>query len=188
MEINKQRFQEIKRFYEKQDQLLLKKQIMLGFDTGIGFWAPTDLDDLVILFKKLFSKKEHQNFCDLGSGDGRVCLVASLFGFKNIIGIEQDMDLHKKGLEAKKLLPKNNHTEVKLLKTDFTKLDDSKKFDKQGYFFIAPDKPFFRDLESSIKYDLKGTLIVNSFEFLPEKLDKIEELITGTSKFSIFRI
>ncbi|HII72697.1 TPA: hypothetical protein HA265_08125, partial [Candidatus Woesearchaeota archaeon] len=72
--------------------------------TSHGYWATSNPVHLFELFKKLNLQK-HKSFVDLGSGDGIVVAVASLF--TKAAGIEVDKELHKDALEMRQKLKLN---------------------------------------------------------------------------------
>ena len=72
------KFQEIKKEYDDFDKALMKQGRLPMKDTGIGFWNASPSSDVFELFKKL-QLQNYKHLLDLGSGDGRVTLIASLF-------------------------------------------------------------------------------------------------------------
>src|SRR3989338_3426833 len=81
-----QDFEKIHQAYNQFERFLLSKGQLVGMDTDIGYWAVSNCKDVFEFFQKMKLEK-YQNFVDLGSGDGRVVLIASLFGV-NAIGVE----------------------------------------------------------------------------------------------------
>ncbi len=83
-------FNRIKNFFLAQDEKLMKKGRLPMRGTEVGFWGCSNLDDVYEFFtRKKFSN--NTKFIDLGCGDGRVVLTASLF--VDAQGIEWDEEL-----------------------------------------------------------------------------------------------
>jgi tRNA1(Val) A37 N6-methylase TrmN6 len=113
------------------------------------------------LFKKIELCK-FKNFIDLGSGDGRVVLIASLF--TSAAGIEYDAELHRKAVEIREKLK----IKANLIRGDFMHHDLS----KYDIIFINPDKPFNKGLERKLQSELKGILLVYNMVFSPDSMKK----------------
>ena len=92
--MNDKIFLTIKEEYDKFYRSLLKKGRLPMWSTEKGFWNSSITDDLYETFKKINLHK-FKSFLDIGSGDGKVVLIASLF-CKNAEGIEIDDFLHNK--------------------------------------------------------------------------------------------
>tara|TARA_Y100000031_G_C8147633_1_gene350758 strand:+ start:65 stop:580 length:516 start_codon:yes stop_codon:yes gene_type:complete len=127
--------------------------------TSKGVWAGSHLESIFKLFQEIKLDK-FKNFLDLGSGDGRVVLIASLF--TKASGVEADIDLIAKANKIK--------TRYKL-KADFI-VDDFFNIDLSKYdiIYINPDKGFNYGLERKLKDELKGKLLVYNNLFLPRFL------------------
>lgn len=69
---------EYERFYH---DLLSAGRLPLK-DTGEGYWAMAVADDVYELFKRM-NLQEYKSFIDIGSGDGKVALIAALFTKSN---------------------------------------------------------------------------------------------------------
>lgn len=181
IQTNQEHIEKVKQMYQTFEKYLLKKGIFLARDTGIGYWGVTHVQDLHDLFTQIELHK-HQHFLDLGSGDGRAVLMASLFGVK-ATGVEADDWLINCALDIKRKLDLPHFANVQFLKDDFMKMDLS----KYDIMYINPDKPFHRGLEQKFNRDLKGKLVVHGYEFLPTTLQKEKEMIINGEKFSVFR-
>ncbi len=156
-----EKFRQIKKEYDIFHRELLRKgQLPMG-DTAVGFWGAAVPDGIFELFKEI-KLQNFKNFIDLGSGDGRVVLIASLF--TNAAGIEYDGDLHKKAAEIRDRLG----LKAELMQGDFMQHDLS----KQDIIFINPDKSFNKGLERKLKKELKGILIVYNVVYHPSTLKK----------------
>ncbi len=84
-------FKIIKQKYDDYQNHLLKKGKLLLKDTGVGYWGITPLQETYELFKRI-NLGSYKNFIDLGSGDGRIVFLASLFNI-SAKGIEFDAPL-----------------------------------------------------------------------------------------------
>src|SRR3989338_575429 len=163
--------EEYTKFY---NSLLKKGRLPLG-STEIGFWGYADAETLLSFFKAINLSK-FRSFADLGSGDGKVTLIASLFSEK-AYGIEFDTDLYNKGVEIMEKLSLNN---ASFVKGDFLKEDLS----KYEVLFINPDRHISKYLEKKLLKEMKGYLVVYGINFHPVQLKKVkhyrinEELIT----------
>jgi len=130
-------------------------------DTEKGFWGAAISEDVFDFFQKIELQK-FKHFIDLGSGDGKVVLIASLF--TKATGIEFDKDLIDKSNEVKDKLD----LKAEFLQKDFFDLDLS----EYDFVFINPDKDFYHGLEDKLLKELKGTLFVYNFVFSPRFLKK----------------
>jgi hypothetical protein len=98
-EERREAFTRIKAYFDEKDRERARKgKLPLG-STEKGFWGVAHLDDVYAWAEKI-ALHEKPAFLDLGSGDGRVALVAALF--TNATGIEYDETLHTLAEQAKK--------------------------------------------------------------------------------------
>jgi len=174
MDIRK--FELIKKEYEEYYNSLLRKgKLPLGA-TEKGFWGAAVAEEIFELFHKLNLRK-YRSFIDLGSGDGKVVLIASSFGI-DAVGIEFDKDLFKKSIEVRKEFD---------LKCDFMNSDfydaDLSKFD---LIFVNPDAPFEKELESKLLKEMKGKLIVYGAQFKPKALKHEENFFINGTEINIY--
>ncbi len=153
--------QKIKKEYENFHKSMLKQGKIPVYDTEVGIYGVSIADNIYNLFKKIDLKK-YKNFLDLGSGDGRVVLIASLF--TKATGIEYDKKLVKKGIEIKNKLK----LRADFIQGDFLKQDLS----KYDIIFINPDKGFHKGTEDKLLEEIKGKLIVYNFIFHPRFMKK----------------
>jgi SAM-dependent methyltransferase len=154
-------FQKIKKEYDDFYKSLLKQGKMPVRDTEVGIWGISEADNIFNFFKKIKLQK-YKNFLDLGSGDGKVVLIASLF--TNATGIEFDKELHDKAFEIREKL----ELKCNLIQGDFLNYDWS----KYDLIFINPDKGFHKGTEDKLLKELKGKLYVYNFVFEPRFLKK----------------
>jgi hypothetical protein len=171
------KYMQIREEYEGFYKSLMQQGSLPMRDTGIGFWGPSVSDEVYEAFKKLGLKKCN-SFLDLGSGDGKIALIASLF-CKRSFGIEYDKELHGKAVELQNKLGVKN---VKLVNDDFTKYDLS----TYDIIFCSPDKPMERDLGEKMKKELKGKLLVYGHHFHPTNLKKEKSVKVNDMLFTVY--
>ncbi|MBD3310088.1 hypothetical protein GF351_02620 [Candidatus Woesearchaeota archaeon] len=159
----KSRLNVIKQEYDSFYKALLSRGKLPAKDTGKGYWGTADPEEVFTLFQEL-KLQSYRSFLDLGSGDGKVVMIASLF--TRAAGIEYDQELHEKAEEIRKRLS----LKAKLIRGDFFGHDLS----KYDIIFIFPDKPMNRGLEKKLKKEFKGKLVHYGFHFHPRKL-KLEK-------------
>ena len=138
-------FAEIKKEYDNFYRGLLRQGKLPLRETSKGFWGNAIAEEVYGAFKKLKLHK-FRSFIDLGSGDGKVVLIASLF-CKRAVGIEIDPDLHKKALEIQRRLSIPNAI---FYNNDFYAHSIS-EFDA---VFIYPDQPMERGFENKLLIEL----------------------------------
>jgi len=177
----KEHYNEIKKVYDDFQSFLLKQGKLLYRDTSVGIWGPSVKDELFNLFQKIGLSK-YRSFIDLGSGDGRVVMIASLF--TNATGIEFDPWLNKV----------SNHIKDKLSHVADTKRTrfiegDYNKHDIRHYdcVFISPDQPMHRGLEDKLFREVNGTVVVYGPHFHPTNLKKILQIDVGDTPVTVFR-
>ena len=156
------RFIQIKDEYNNFYNELLRQGKINCRDTGIGLWGCSSPDAIFAFFKEI-KLERFNHFLDLGSGDGIVVLIASLF--TNAKGIEFDKELHDKAIEIKD----NLNMEAEFENKDFNNALLS------GYdiIFINPDTSFTRNsVEKKLLHEMKGILAVYNNIFSPNYLKK----------------
>ncbi len=174
-------FLKIKETYDNFHRFLLKNRMLPFKFTEKGVWGVTPIEETYRFFKKINLSK-FNSFIDLGSGDGRVVLIASLFNLFSK-GIEYDDWLVKVSKHIMENLKLRHFKNVEIVKSDF-ELHPISSYD---VVFINPDRPFYRGLEEKIKKELKGILIVHGYEFQPYTLKKVNEEIINGEKFSVYK-
>ena len=160
MDSREETFLGIKKQFQLFDKELKEKFLFTVRDTKKGIWGPSNLDAVFELFKKV-KLQNKKRFLDIGCGDGRVVLVASLF--TKASGIEIDKNLVKKGNEIKDTLKLKN---AKLICGDYFNHD----FSKCDIIFTNPDTGFYNGLEDKLLKEMKGTLLVYNNIFMPRFL------------------
>lgn len=174
---DKSRFARINEEYDRFYKSFLKKgQLPMG-ETKAGFWGTAASADVLELFEKIGLGK-FKRFIDLGSGDGKVVLIASLF--TNAAGIEFDKELHDKAVEIRDRIG----LKAELVQGDFMEHGLS----KYDAVFINPDKSFSRGLEQKLKKELKGILIVYNMVYRPETLEKGRTYWLGHTPATVYTL
>jgi len=171
------KFHLIKAEYDKFYKNMMGKGSLLMKDTPVGFWGPTSTEEAFTAFKRL-NLGRFKSFLDIGSGDGKIVLIASLF-CNNAVGIEYDPILVGKALEIRRKLG--------LLNTQFVN-DDFFNHDFSGYdmLFCNPDKPMYRGLEEKLLKEMNGKLILHGHHFHPTNLKKEKEFSINNTLFTVY--
>jgi 16S rRNA G527 N7-methylase RsmG len=175
--MKKRKFKTIKEEFDNFYKELLKKGQLPMKSTELGFWNAAISDEIYNAFKKLKLEK-FKRFIDLGSGDGKITLIASLF-CKQADGIEIDEGLFEKSLEVKGKL---NIRNVVFHNNDF--LDHSIK--DYDIVFINPDKPLERGVEKKMLNELNGKLIVYGHHFHPQNMKKEKSFMVDNTLVSVY--
>ncbi|MBU2561769.1 MAG: hypothetical protein KKD17_05725 [Nanoarchaeota archaeon] len=142
--------------------------------TKVGYWASSNPAHVFNLFRQI-GLERYNSFVDLGSGDGIVVAVASLF--TRAAGIEADDKLHKDALEMRKRLS----LDYVLKNADYLE-EDLSVYD---VIFINPDNYFYK-LEKNIVEQFKGTLVITDNIFRPLTLKPERQLSVKGTSFSIY--
>ena len=168
-------FENIKEEYRSYYDSLLKQGRLPMKDTGVGFWSAAPADEIFEAFRKM-RLNNFKNFLDLGSGDGRAVLIASLFC--NASGIEYDPVLVGKSTEIRDKL----NIDAKFMHNDFHNYDIS----KHDVVFLNPDQPLHRGLEDKLQKELKGHLILFGNHFHPKNLKKIKSIMVNGTLVTLY--
>lgn len=177
-------FEHIKKHYDAFEKFCIGQGILLAKETKDGYWGVTNMNDLHELFKKI-NLKRFKHLADLGSGDGRVVMLASLHGIK-ATGFETDDWLTNCALEIKRKLKHPQNKNIQLLHENFLKADLS----QHDILFISPDRPFHRDhLGKKITESMhdNAKLIVSGYEFNPNHLEAEQEHLINGERFVMYR-
>lgn len=175
--MNPQLFQQIKEEYDSFYKSMLRKGNLPLRTTDKGFWSHVPADDVYQAFKQL-NLQHNKTFIDLGSGDGKVVLIASLF-CKRAAGIETDDELFRKSLEIQKNLGIGNAI---FFNNDFHEHSIS-PFDA---VFVYPGEPMYRGLEKKLLNELTGKLIHCGHHFHPANLKKEDHCLVNGTLFTIY--
>ena len=163
--------------YNEFEHGLMKQGRLPMWNTGIGFWSGAPCRDIYELFNNI-SLEKYMQFIDLGSGDGRVVLIASMF--TNAVGIEIDKQLAKKAVEIKSNLGINNAV---FHNKNFFEHDVS----GHDIIFVNPDTPMQRGLESKLLKEMRGKLIVFGHHFHPSLFIKEKEFWINENFAAIYK-
>ncbi|MBR9700775.1 hypothetical protein GOV11_02830, partial [Candidatus Woesearchaeota archaeon] len=152
----------IKEYFDSQDIEIIRVRGSRVFDSSHGIFGVSDLSEVFQFFKNISLSG---SFVDLGSGDGRIALLASLF--TDSAGIEADKGLHTLAEKAKAALLDRipELKRCKLVNADYTEQDIS--FD---VIFTYNDHIWGEEFEKR----LKGDFILYSYQdiFKPSALKK----------------
>jgi len=171
------KFKQIKEHYDEFYKGMLKKGKLPMRSTSLGFWNAAISQEVYNTFQKLNLQK-FKSFIDLGSGDGKITLIASLF-CKEAHGVEIDEELHNKAEETKNVL---NIKNAVFHNNDF--FDHSIK--DHDIVFISPDKPMERGMEKKLAKELKGKLILFGHHFHPKNLKKNKSFTVDNTLVTIY--
>ncbi|MBS3131677.1 hypothetical protein J4212_04560 [Candidatus Woesearchaeota archaeon] len=176
--MNPSKFSEIKSEYDNFYRSLMAQGKLPLWSTGHGFWSNAISEEVYEAFKKI-GLHGHRTFIDLGSGDGKVVLIAALF-CQRAVGIEGDNVLHQKALEMQKKL---------LIPNAIFFNDDFYNHNILDYdiVFTYPDAPMYRGMEKKFLSELSGKLLHYGHHFHPEQLEKEDSFMVNGSPFTIYR-
>jgi protein-L-isoaspartate O-methyltransferase len=169
-------FQKINTSYEQYYAALKEKGIHSHKETEKGFWLSSVSTEVFDLFRTI-GLEQFNHFADLGSGDGKVALVASLF--TKSTGIEFDEELVQRSIQIKEEIGANN---LRFKKGDFLE-EDLSAYD---ILFVYPDNPLVR-LEQKLLKEFRGDLIVCGGIYPPERLVKKRVVQINNAVFGIYR-
>ncbi|NQV08264.1 class I SAM-dependent methyltransferase [Candidatus Woesearchaeota archaeon] len=177
----KKNFNDIKQKYEEFYQELMKKGRLPIKDTGVGFWGAAVIDEVFEIFNKIELGK-FKHLLDIGSGDGKVVMIASLFGVK-ATGVELDQELFKKSMEIKNHFSKRKHAKnVEFHNKNYYEHD----FTPHDILFINPDIPFHRGLENKLLREMKGKLLLYGSHYYPSYLKKEQSFAVNGTEVSVY--
>lgn len=169
-------FQRVTTFYEQYYSEPGTKGVSSHKQTEKGFWISSVSSEVFALFSRIRLER-FKHFADLGSGDGKVASIASLF--TKSTGIEFGEELVERSIEIKKVVGLTN---VEFIKGDFIE-EDLRAYD---ILFIYPDNPIIR-LERKLLGEMKGLLIVCGGMFLPDKLVKKKVVQVNNAVFGLYQ-
>ena len=168
-------FKKIDLAYAKFEAALQAQSKPLVWETEKGIYGTVSCKRLFDFFKKI-NLENYKNFIDLGSGDGRAVLIASLF--THATGIEADEDLVATGQRIRHGIG----VDCTFIRGDFLE-HDLRQYD---FLFINPDQGFHKGLDKKLSQEMMGTLFVHNNIFLPEKLKKGKTIWVDTSPFIMY--
>ena len=168
-------FRKVEAAYQNFHQLLKSDGALPYRSTELGMWATSDVNEVYRAFRH-FQLNRYNHLADLGSGDGRVALVGSLF--TRVTGYETDAALYQTSLEIRDQLGMHD---VIFLQQDYL-LADLAPYD---ILYLYPDKPFY-GLEDRLHHAWQGHLLVNGPHFSPRHLSRIADCPPSVGRFVLY--
>ena len=168
-------FRKVEAAYQSFHKLLNSDGSLPYRSTESGMWATSEVNEVYRAFCH-FQLNRYTHLADLGSGDGRVTLVGSLF--TKVTGYETDEVLYQKSLEIRDQLDIYN---VIFLQQDYL-LADLAPYD---ILYLYPDKPFYA-LEDRLHSSWQGHLLVNGPHFPPRHFSRVAESPPAVGKFVLY--
>ena len=144
--------------------------------TESGMWAASNPVEVYRAFSH-FQLAQYQHMADLGSGDGRVSLIGSLF--TRATGYETDEELYAKSLKIRDTLRIKN---ARFIRQDYLDVD----LNPYSMLYLYPDKPFY-PLEDKLKDGWQGHLLVHGPHFPPHHFNKVAEAPPEIGKFVLYK-
>ena len=180
--LNYEHFENVKQVYDDFYKFLLVKHGMYPVkDTGIGYWGVSVSDEVYQIFDKM-NLSSYNHFLDLGSGDGKVVMIASLF--TQSTGIEFDPWLHHVALDVKdKLFHVPKTSRARFLNGDFHNHDLS----AYDVLFLNPDQKSSL-LDNKIKNEFNGKLIAYGPYNHPENFNQEETFDVSGTPVTIYNL
>ena len=175
--MNDEMFMQIKKEYDDFYRKLLRMGKLPMWSTAKGFWNASISNEVYETFKRI-GLHRFSRFLDIGSGDGKVVLLAALF-CRQAEGIEADPFLHNKALQTKL---KFGFTNVILHNKDFF----GHNFSPYDVLFLAPDAPLERGLEVKLLDEMKGKLILYGPNFHPKVLNRESSFMVNGNLISVY--
>ncbi|MBU2560989.1 MAG: class I SAM-dependent methyltransferase [Nanoarchaeota archaeon] len=161
------KFMQIKQAYAELEATLKGSGKGLVYRTEKGIYGTTNLDNIFRFFREI-GLQNYRHFLDLGCGDCRVVLVASLF--TDATGIEFNSELVSHGQEIKDRL----NIMCELIVGDYLDHD----LTKYDIIFMNPDHEF-GELDAKLKAELRGPLFIYNEIFAPNTLKKGKKFWAG---------
>lgn len=155
----------LKEFYDRLDMELISKKGCSVFPTEFGLYGSSSMPIVFELFRRIELQK-FKRFVDLGSGDGRIVLLASLFTHAD--GIEGDENLHNHAQAAKKSV------KIPELKRSSFICGDYMEQDLSGYdvLFIYADHNWPDVFQEKLLREVKGIVLSLHNIYRPDKLPR----------------
>ena len=171
-------FEILKAYFDKRDMAFIERKGISVFSTTYGIYGSSDLRDVYALFQRI-GLSRFRSFVDLGSGAGRVALLAALFTAS--VGIEGDEELHALALEAKEALAQ----ELPSLGRCELKNADYVQEELSGYdiLFIYADHNWPESFQDKLLRECRGTALSLHNIFSPGKLKKGKTYWIGQTPF-----
>ena len=169
-------FREIQTAYQDFYQRLKNLKQKLPYrSTKSGMWATSKAEEVYRGFCH-FNLDQYNHMADLGSGDGIVVAIASLF--TRATGYEIDAWLHEQSIALRNSL---NLSKATFIQADFLRANLS----GHDLLYLYPDKPF-HDLEERLHSTWRGRLLVNGPHFVPLHFKKVAESPASVGRFTLY--
>ena len=143
--------------------------------TSSGMWAVSDAKMVYHAFC-FFQLSRYTHMAELGSGDGIVALIGSLF--TRVTGYETDEELYLKSLEVR--------NELNLIRASFFRQNylgaDLSPYD---LIYLYPDKPFYA-LEERLHPAWRGHLLIHGPHFPPRYFRELAETPSSIGRFVLY--
>lgn len=154
MAVKQEHYENIKDAYNDFYKFLYVKHKMFPVkDTGVGYWGVSVADEVFEIFKRIELHK-FKHMLDLGSGDGKVVMIGSLFTKSS--GVEFDPWLVSVSHDVRnKLMHIPSMNRVTFHQGDFKQHD----FSNYDVIFLNPDKEPHH-IQSKLQDEFKGVLIL----------------------------
>jgi SAM-dependent methyltransferase len=157
----------LKERFDREDQRIIEEKGISVFNTTYGIYGSSSLRDVFDLFVRI-RLWEKRAFVDLGSGDGRVALLAALF--TNAVGVEGDDALHARAIrlqqEFKDALPQLDRCSLRC--ADYTQ----ENLSPYDILFIYADHNWPRAFQEKLLRECRGTMLSLHNIFRPDVLPK----------------
>ncbi len=156
-----EKFKEVKEYFLRKDRCILEEGEVPYRETEFGKWGTSSLINAYEFFTKI-QLERFEKFVDLGSGDGRVVMTASLF-------------TEAEGIEGSEALVEESWRAEDVLQTDSSfKKGDYYEEEISGYdaVFMFPDKKFDKEIIQKFKKEFSGVLFVYNRIYVPRDLEK----------------
>jgi len=173
----------VKQEYDDFYKGLLSQGRMPVKDTGKGFWGVSITDEVYEAMRKIRIDR-FRTFFDIGAGDGKVVILASLFGL-DAKGMEIDEELVDHANRIKRNLGNiENAGKAEIMHGDF----EEHHMGAYDVLFINPDRPFHRGMEDKLLKEMKddALLMVYGFEYQPNQMKKINSFYINGTHIGIF--
>jgi len=144
-------------------------------NTKSGMWATSAAEEVYHAFCH-FELEQYSHMADLGSGDGIVVAIASLF--TQATGYEIDEWLYQQSI---KLVNSLNLSKAIFLQEDFLQA----RLGKYDLLYLYPDKPFY-ELEERLRTTWRGRLLVKGPHFPPRQFKKVAESPPSIGRFVFY--
>ena len=170
-------FLQIKKEYDNFYRNILRKGRLPMWSTSKGFWNASISDEIYEAFRRI-NLEQFNAFLDIGSGDGKIVLIASLF-CKNAEGVEIDKFLHSKAIEMQRKIGIGN---AQFHNKDFFQHD----FSKYDILFLSPDATLERGIENKLLKEMRDKLVHYGHHFQPRFLTKEESFFVNGNLVGLY--